>query len=324
VTLSFCVLVMVGCTFINSVLAARLGLDSFEAILVALISFCEDFFVRINAIFWVQMIFFSPLCAFCCCCCSSWQASINKRDSVELQMASTMIAVGNNWVPGKEVIFEDYKSPTLGMSYHNCMVTEVKPGSEAESEGVQIGWQIGEICGLETHNDAEIDKELKQLERRWKQNRSPFSVKFTHPSVKHLNPGPLSMASREARNEISRSIRTFSDSSTRSLSGGTSKTFSRIGFSKMTASSISVGSSMSTPRAASSISTPRISSAISTPRDQPKRQHRKFASVLSRIDDGDEGGTKAEDISLDPSTPQSEASSDRKSFVDRNASKLSI
>jgi len=195
------------------------------------------------------------------------------------------------------------------------MVTEVKPGSEAESEGVQIGWQIGEICGLETHNDAEIDKELKQLERRWKQNRSPFSVKFTHPSVKHLNPGPLSMASREARNEISRSIRTFSDSSTRSLSGGTSKTFSRIGFSKMTASSISVGSS---------ISTPRISSAISTPRDQPKRQHRKFASVLSRIDDGDEGGTKAEDISLDPSTPQSEASSDRKSFVDRNASKLSI
>jgi len=86
VTVFVCVLVMLGTTLVCSAISAAEGINGFGPIKLALVGFAEDFVVRANAIFLVQVMFFSPFCfcwSYLCCCCCWFEDDANSSSRSE-------------------------------------------------------------------------------------------------------------------------------------------------------------------------------------------------------------------------------------------------
>lgn len=145
--LIFCVVVIAGCTFVMSILAAISGTADLDFIWITTYSMGEDIVIRILLIVAFQALLFLP----CLCAVSNWK--INKISPIAPESDEKIKRI--KFISGQNV----------GFLFRSLRVVGVRRNYQADRFGVRRNWKIVAIGDEMVQNDTEADRALQSIQR---------------------------------------------------------------------------------------------------------------------------------------------------------------
>eukprot|EP00466_Bigelowiella_natans_P019868 jgi/Bigna1/137145/aug1.37_g11853 len=167
VGLAILVTVMLGCWFILAVLSVALGENSYSSVFTSLVSFVQDFSVRLLIIVFVGFLNFAP--AFACWACLF--GAMYKDDRVfEKYDENDADFVELEFLPG----------PAVGFLFKDKRILKIKKYaqlySQARKLGVKEGWVVSHVADEVVATDDAVYKAIQECHRLYNRFRIRFKV----------------------------------------------------------------------------------------------------------------------------------------------------